>query len=369
MPHTSKANLIKLPPPQAGKLTHFSIELIFEDALHEVRSKSGNPKAAIKVFLECKPEAGDWEKVYSGLSKTFIHTGLQPSKPYNYRLKVDTSAVKSDWSAVTTIKTLAAPYTGDDLHQAIRRGNVEKVKEILASGDVQPDVQDEKDFSALVAAGLQEKFEIMDLLLKHGADVNRKDASGKTPLIHASSRDLLETVKWLCEHGADVKMLDKSGMAAIHHAVDGGFVKVVEWMLDNSDKYGFDIEQIETTSGMTPLNRCANMTPDAKAYELAASLQLRGANMSSKAYNNFTPLLNAIIRRKPKLVEFFLARGADIYEKNENGQTPYEIAQSVGNAVIAKSKIQVSQALKVNTSFNNSIIHIISTKFQASQAL
>lgn len=68
------------------------------------------------------------------------------------------------------------------------------------------------------------------------------------------------------------------------------------------------------------LNVCpatANMTPDSKAYELAASLQLRGANMSAKAYNHFTPLLNAIIRRKPKLVEFFLARGADIYEPNE----------------------------------------------------
>lgn len=75
-------------------------------------------------------------------------------------------------------------------------------------------------------------------------------------MIHAASRDLIETVKWLCEHGAESQALDKSGMAAIHHAVDGGFVKLVEWMLDNSDKYGFDIEQIEKTCGMTPLNRC-----------------------------------------------------------------------------------------------------------------
>ncbi|XP_059151162.1 fibronectin type 3 and ankyrin repeat domains 1 protein-like isoform X2 [Physella acuta] len=338
MPGTTKAtHVTHLPPPQGGKLTHFSIELVFDDALHEVRSKLTNPKSAIKVQLECKTETADWEKIYTGLSKSYIHTGLLPSKQYSYRVKVDSPSIKSDWSAIATIKTVAAPYTGDDLHQAIRRGNLEKVKEILQSGDVHPDAQDEKDFSALVVAGLQEKFEIMETLLEHGADVNRKDASGKTPLIHAASRDLLQTIKWLCEHGADAKMLDKSGMAAIHHAVDGGFVKVVEWMLDNSEKYGFDIEQIETTGGMTPLNRCANMTPDAKAYELAASLQLRGANMSSKAYNNFTPLLNAIIRRKPKLVEFFLARGADIYEKNENGQTPYEIAQSVGNTQILRA--------------------------------
>ncbi|CAG5128586.1 unnamed protein product [Candidula unifasciata] len=338
MPVSTKVvTLNQLPPPTLGKITHFSIELQFEEALSVAKATCGNPKAAIKLYLEAKTEKGQWEKAYTGLSKSCTHTGLQPSKLYYYRLKVDHSSVKSDWSDTITAKTLAAPYTGDDLHSAIRRGNITKVKEILDSGDVHPDAQDEKDFSALLAAGLQENVELMELLLEHGADVNRKDAGGKTPLIHAASRDLLETVKWLCEHGAETQTLDKSGMAAIHHAVDGGYVRLVEWMLDNSEKYGFDIEQIEKSGGMTPLNRCANMTPDSKAYELAASLQLRGANMSTKAYNHFTPLLNAIIRRKPKLVEFFLARGADIYEPNENGQTPYDIAQSVGNEQILRA--------------------------------
>ncbi|KAK3762464.1 hypothetical protein RRG08_009852 [Elysia crispata] len=338
MPESTQAmNVGPLPPPVPGKVTHYNIELLFDDALSEAKEKCGNPKAALRLYLECKTETGDWEKVYTGLSKSYVFAGLQPTKTYSFRLKVDSSAVKSEWSTVTTVKTLAAPYTGDDLHHAIRRGNLDKVKEVLESGDVHPDAQDEKDFSALVAAGLKENFEAMELLLEHGADVNRKDASGKTPLIHAASRDLLETVKWLCAHGAVTDTLDKSGMAAIHHAVDGGFVKIVEWMLDQSDKYGFDIEQVETSGGMTPLNRCANMTPDSKAYELAASLQLRGANMSAKAYNNYTPLLNAIIRRKPRLVEFFLARGADIFEKGENGQTPYEVAQSVGNMQIMRA--------------------------------
>uniref|UniRef100_A0A0B7ASB2 Uncharacterized protein n=1 Tax=Arion vulgaris TaxID=1028688 RepID=A0A0B7ASB2_9EUPU len=326
-----------LPPPTAGKITHYSIELHFEEALSSAKAKSVNSKAAIRVYIEAKTEKGEWERVYTGLSKCYVHTGLLTNKEYQYRMKVESSSLKSEWSAITTFKTLVAPYTGDDLHSAIRRGNLEKVKEILDSGDVNTDAQDEKDFSALVAAGLHDKFEIMDLLLEHGADVNRKDASGKTPLMHAVSRDLLETVKWLCAHGAETLTLDKSGMAAIHYAVDGGYVKVVEWMLDNTDKYGFDIEQIEKTGGMTPLNRCANMTPDSKAYELAASLQLRGANMSTKAYNHYTPLLNAIIRRKPNLVEFFLARGADIFEQSENGQTPYDIAQSVGHTQILKA--------------------------------
>jgi len=112
---------------------------------------------------------------------------------------------------------------------------------------------------------------------------------------------------------------------------------MVEWMLDNSQTFGFDIEQVETSNGMTPLNRCANMTPDSKAYELAASLQLRGADMSTRSLASLTPLMNAVIRKKPRLVEFFLARGADIYEKNENGKSAYDLALTVQHTQIVRA--------------------------------
>ncbi|XP_005113556.2 fibronectin type 3 and ankyrin repeat domains 1 protein [Aplysia californica] len=340
-------NAGQLPPPSAGKITHHNVELLFEDAFTDAREQCGNPKAALRVFVECKTDQGEWEKVYTGLSKSYIHAGLQASKSYSFRSRIDSSAVKSEWSVPTTVKTHAAPFTGDDLHHAIRRGNIEKAKEILLSGDVSADAQDERDNSALTIAGLQQQFEIMELLIQHEADVNRKDASGKTPLIQAASRDALEAVKFLCENGADVKLLDKSGMAAIHHAVDGGYVKMVEWMLDNSEKYGFDIEQMETSNGMTPLNRCANMTPDSRAYELAASLQLRGAEMSTRSYASLTPLMNAVIRKKPRLVDFFLARGADIYERNENGKTAYDLAQSVQHTQILRAFEEKVQQLNM----------------------
>lgn len=340
-------NVGQLPPPSAGKITHHNIEILFEDAQLEAREKVGNPKAALKVYVECKTESGDWEKVYTGLSKSFIHPGLQPNKTYSFRSRIDSSSVKSDWSVPATIKTLAAPYTGDDLHHAIKRGNLEKAKEIIESGDVSADAQDERDNSALTIAGLRGEFVIMELLLEHEADINRKDASGKTPLIQAASRDSLEAFQFLCEHGADVKLLDKSGMAAIHHAVDGGYVKMIEYMLDNAEKFSFDIEQQETSNGMTPLNRCANMTPDSKAYELAASLQLRGADMTTRSYTNMTPLMNAIIRKKPRLVDFFLARGADIYEQNEHGKNAYDLAQTVNNTQIMRAFEEKIQQLSL----------------------
>jgi len=338
----------QLPPPSAGKITHHNVELLFEDAMATAREVIGNPKAPVRMYVECKTETGDWEKVYTGLSKSFTHSGLQAHRTYMFRSRVDSSALKSEWSVGTTIQTLAAPYTGDDLHHAIRRGNVDRARDILESGDVSADSQDERDNCALTVAGLKLEFEIMEMLLDHGADVNRKDANGKTPLIQCATRDNLEAVRWLCERGADALALDRSGMAAIHHAVDGGYVKMVEWMLDNSDKYGFDIEQMETSNGMTPLNRCANMTPDSKAYELAASLQLRGACMSSRSHASLMPLMNAVIRKKPRLVEFFLVRGADIYERNDNGKTAYDLAQSVQHTAILRAfeeKIQQLAAL------------------------
>lgn len=55
----------QLPPPAPGKVTHYNIQLNFEEALTEAKAKCGNPKAVVKLFLECKTEKGEWEKVYT----------------------------------------------------------------------------------------------------------------------------------------------------------------------------------------------------------------------------------------------------------------------------------------------------------------
>ena len=51
-----------------------------------------------------------------------------------------------------------------------------------------------------------EKKEIVQILIKHSADVNMKDLKGRTPLHEAAEDDDNEIVQILCKHSADVNM-------------------------------------------------------------------------------------------------------------------------------------------------------------------
>ena len=58
----------------------------------------------------------------------------------------------------------------------------------------------------------------MQLLIKHGADVDARDQSQSTPLHLASSRRDAETVQLLIEHRADVHARDESHSTPLHMA-------------------------------------------------------------------------------------------------------------------------------------------------------
>ena len=76
----------QLSPPGQVDITHHSIELFFDDAIQAARSAIDNPRAAIRVFVECKTEnQQDWTKIYGGLSKSYTYAGLQADKDYIIR--------------------------------------------------------------------------------------------------------------------------------------------------------------------------------------------------------------------------------------------------------------------------------------------
>jgi ankyrin repeat protein len=67
----------------------------------------------------------------------------------------------------------------------------------------------------LIMASERGHLGTIEKLLENGADVNGKDANGKTPLIMASERGRLDFVKKLLEKGADVNCKDANGKTAI----------------------------------------------------------------------------------------------------------------------------------------------------------
>jgi ankyrin repeat protein len=119
----------------------------------------------------------------------------------------------------------------------------------------------------------------MRLLLEFGADVDARDGGGHNPLYGvANGRGLDEdgraAIELLIRHGADVNQVTGVGrMTPLHMSARRGTIAIAEALLDA----GADIEA-KDKKGETPLRRAVNCGHDRMARLLVA----RGANPQSK---------------------------------------------------------------------------------------
>jgi ankyrin repeat protein len=75
--------------------------------------------------------------------------------------------------------------TGDDLHRAVLSFDAAAVKELLALNQVAVDVPDSLGLSPLMSASQRGEVSIADILVRHGAQVDFANSSGKTSLMLA----------------------------------------------------------------------------------------------------------------------------------------------------------------------------------------
>jgi ankyrin repeat protein len=134
--------------------------------------------------------------------------------------------------------------------------------------------------AALVAAARSGDTGAVAAALDAGADVNARDADGITPLMHAARGDRPEianpgpsdhpeVVELLIKRGADVNAKTESGFVALFWAVRYGHDKVAQVLID----HGADVNA-KDASGITPLH-WATTNQQKKVIEL---LKAAGAN-------------------------------------------------------------------------------------------
>ncbi|KAL2797362.1 ankyrin repeat-containing domain protein [Aspergillus keveii] len=94
---------------------------------------------------------------------------------------------------------------------------------------------DHRDIDGLTALRLACNFgdtEIMAILLEHGADVDAADPHGMTPLLQVASGSLEDARDLLLQHGADIHQYDDLGESVLDCAVQGGQHDFVQYLLE-----------------------------------------------------------------------------------------------------------------------------------------
>jgi len=163
------------------------------------------------------------------------------------------------------------PAGGDEIHDAVKSGNLEKVKIFL---------QGNKDL------------------------MNQKDQQGKTPLHHAIETGHDHIAKYLIVQGADLDLKDENNDSLLHYAAFMGSLEIADMLL----KKGVTSINEGDKENMTPLHlSCERGHP-----EIVKLLLDHGADIEAKDGMGRTPLAFTAGSRNMEVVHILVERGADI---------------------------------------------------------
>ena len=124
------------------------------------------------------------------------------------------------------------------------------VKKMKKKKTLDLDYEDGEGRIALLFAAYHERTDIVDFLIKEGANVNKANHSGMTALLLTISTGNLEIVKHLVAKGAQVNLANKGGESPLWVAAKFGHVDIMTFLV----KKGAKLDQ-DTTEGAASRRR------------------------------------------------------------------------------------------------------------------
>lgn len=278
-----------------------------------------------------------------------------------------------------------------ELMNACRRGIPNLVKLLLEAG-ANVDLQDDFGCTALIYAAMNRKGikrngawdpdslvpadnielyeEVVDLLIKAGANVDTQNEKGKTALSHCAG-DEEKLTELLLQGGADPNIQDKKGNTALHRAThDGCNRNVIRLIkaganLDIQNKKGVtalmwslyrpETAKILLEAGASPIirNKMGFNSLDIafttkvctedylqKSTEFSKLLIDTGVDINKKDPYGNTPLINASSYRDEEMVKYLLKKGAKVNLKSATGMTALMVATKCGNVAAVQALVK-----------------------------
>jgi len=211
--------------------------------------------------------------------------------------------------------------------------------------------------TSIFEAAEQGNIAIVKHHLSNGADVNIKSEDGSTLLDFAAMCCSYEITELLVSKGIDINYIGPLGVSHAHNAAANGCEKIIKLLFQKGANVNVIINSEESPFyGLSPLDAAylAEEKQTAKVLrELGAvHASLHGAvlsgekdtlkkfindgmNVNQKIYGNNTPLIMAVREGKYEISEILLNSDSDFNSKDSNGRTALDWAQEKHNMKIA----------------------------------
>jgi len=179
----------------------------------------------------------------------------------------------------------------------------------------------ERDRSVLGWAAQNGNVEIVEALLKAGADVNFIDGVGHTPLMRAIDLQQMPVAQALLKARPDLSIRTRDGKTVAMMAVDSGKSELVKLLLEAGADFN-----AATPDGDTP----AMVAVQGYGDEMYDIIKLLGEHKVDFNHSNpaYTPLVFALEQDNRRLITALLEAGADPNTPTSSGQLPLAVAMS-----------------------------------------
>jgi len=240
-----------------------------------------------------------------------------------YVLIVTTKIIMKKSFLALILVLVCSNLSSQKLFKAVDKGDAQKVKALLEKG-ADPNVYTEDGLFPLWRATANNNQEITKLLLENGAtvDLENKTSSGSlTSLIYPSQEGYFEIVKLLVDHGADINYNAFKGFTPIRIAARNGHLNIIKYLAEHGAKI-----DVKAEDGATPLEHAASKGH----YDVVRFLIDKGANVNTVDKEGDFPLGEAAKYGYTEIMELLIRNKADLSLKNASGKTALDLAKERG---------------------------------------
>ena len=134
-------------------------------------------------------------------------------------------------TATSTFSTSTIKPTSSTIFQAVKVGNLEEVKKLLAQG-TEINIRNSKGSSLLHVAVMFNHIKLVQFLIEQGIDIELVSDTQKTPLHHAAWKGRTEIAKFLIQAGANKVSCDTFKNTPLHLAALHGKIGVAKVLIN-----------------------------------------------------------------------------------------------------------------------------------------